>query len=127
MLKKMMITFLLSVSSSLSFASDCLVSDLKTYKHENKIQPRWDLSVISKHRVYFHSAPKVICKMDDDYIIRNDRVIAYSMYTEKKKKKWVYVMFTNKDHDPDDEDDLVEGWVKFKNFKKLNNYASVTE
>ena len=127
MLKKMMITFLLSVSSSLSFASDCLVSDLKTYKHENKIQPRWDLSVISKHRVYFHSAPKVICKMDDDYIIRNDRVIAYSMYTDKAKEKWVYVMFTNKDHDPDDEDDLVEGWVKFKNFKKLDNYASVTE
>ena len=65
--------------------------------------------------------------MDDDYIIRNDRVIAYSMYTDKAKEKWVYVMFTNKDHDPDDEDDLVEGWVKFKNFKKLNNYASVTE
>ena len=104
-----------------------LILTIKTYKHENEIQPRWDLSVISKHRVYFHSAPKVICKMDDDYIIRNDRVIAYSMYTDKANEKWVYVMFTNKDHDPDDEDDLVEGWVKFKNFKKLNNYASVTE
>ena len=127
MLKKMMITFLLSVSSSLSFASDCLVSDLKTYKHENEIQPRWDLSVISKHRVYFHSAPKVICKMEDDYIIRNDRVIAYSMYTDKAKEKWDFGMFTNKEHAPDDGDDLVEGWVKFKNFKKLDNYASVTE
>ena len=127
MLKKILITSLLSISSSLSFASDCLVSDLKTYQHENEIQPRWELSVISNRRVYFHSAPKAVCKMDDDYVIKNDRVIAYSLYTDTAKEKWVYVMFTNTEHDPDDSDELVEGWVKLKDFKKLDNYVSVAE
>ena len=127
MLKKVMVTCLLLISSTMSFASDCLVSDLNTYKHEHEIQPRWDLSVTSKRRVYFHSAPKANCKMDDDYVIRNDRVIAYSLFTDKANEKWVYVMYANTEHDPDDGDDLVEGWVKLKDFKKLDNYVSVTE
>lgn len=122
-----MIAGLLSLSSALSFASDCLVSDLKTYKYEQDIQPRWQLSVISKHRVYFHSAPKAACKMVDDYVIQNDRVIAYSLYTDKAQEKWVYVMYINTEHDADESDELVEGWVKLKDFKKLDNYVSVAQ
>ncbi len=127
MLKKMMITGLLSLSSTLSFASDCLVTDLKTYKYEQDLQPRWQLSVVSKTRVYFHSAPKATCKMNDDYVIQNDRVIAYSIYTDKAQEKWVYVMYINTEHDKDDADDLVEGWVKLKYFKKLDDYISVAK
>lgn len=123
----MMITSLLSLSSSLSFASDCLVSDLNTYKYEEEIQPRWELSVISKQPVYFHSAPKAMCKMDDDYVIQNDRVIAYSLYTDNTNEKWVYVMYVNTEHDADDSDDLVEGWVKLKDFKKLDDYVAVAK
>ncbi|RZG44052.1 hypothetical protein [Acinetobacter wuhouensis] len=127
MFKKMLFISLLSLNSSLIFASDCLVSDLKTYSYEQEIQPRWELSVISKQRVYFHSAPEAVCKMVDDYLIQNDHVIAYSLYTDKAQEKWVYVMYINTEHDADDSDDLIEGWVKLKDFKKLDDYVAVAK
>lgn len=65
--------------------------------------------------------------MEDTYIIENDHVIAYSLHKDKAQEEWVYVMYANTEHDPDDSDDLVEGWVKLKNFKKLDNYVSVKE
>ncbi|AYO56393.1 hypothetical protein CDG68_22255 [Acinetobacter wuhouensis] len=65
--------------------------------------------------------------MVDDYLIQNDHVIAYSLYTDKAQEKWVYVMYINTEHDADDSDDLVEGWVKLKDFKKLDDYVAVAK
>ena len=120
MIKKLIMTFCLVIHSSYIFAETCFETDLKTYKYEQEIQPRWELSVISKDRTYFHSAPKTDCKMDADYIIQNDHVIGYSLYTDQTQQKWVYVMYANTQHDSDDSDDLIEGWVKLDDLKKVD-------
>ena len=116
MLKKTIIMFLLLINSSFSFAATCFESDLQTYKYQHEIEPRLALIVKSTQRVYFYSAPKEICKMNDQFMIQNDQVIAYSNYKDKAQQEWMYVMYANKNHDADEEDDLVEGWIKLKDF-----------
>ena len=53
MFKKMIITVLLLSSSSFSLAMSCFELNLQTYKKEQEIQPRWELSGKSKHRILF--------------------------------------------------------------------------
>ena len=125
MFKKMIITVLLLSSSSFSLAMSCFELNLQTYKKEQEIQPRWELLGKSKHRIYFYSAPKNICKMNDTFVLQNDNVTAYSIYKDKKKQDWVYVIFN--DPNQNIEDDLVEGWVKLKDFKLIESTPSVNQ
>ncbi|MFW2043664.1 hypothetical protein ACG94V_19060 [Acinetobacter sp. ULE_I001] len=125
MFKKMIITVLLLSSSSFSLAMSCFELNLQTYKKEQEIQPRWELLGKSKHRIYFYSAPKNICKMNDTFVLQNDNVTAYSIYKDRKKQDWVYVVFN--DPDQNIEDDLVEGWVKLKDFKFIERTPSVNQ
>jgi len=125
MFKKMIITVLLLSSSSFSLAMSCFELNLQTYKKEQEIQPRWELLGKSKHRIYFYSAPKNICKMNDTFVLQNDNVTAYSIYKDKKKQHWVYVIFN--DPNQNIEDDLVEGWVKLKDFKFIEKTPSVNQ
>ncbi|WP_336954606.1 hypothetical protein [Acinetobacter sp. AS167] len=125
MFKKMIITVLLLSSSSFSLAMSCFELNLQTYKKEQEIQPRWELLGKSKHRIYFYSAPKNICKMNDTFVLHNDNVTAYSIYKDRKKQDWVYVVFN--DPDQNIEDDLVEGWVKLKDFKFIERTPSVNQ
>ena len=125
MFKKMIITVLLLSSSSLSLAMSCFELNLQTYKKEQEIQPRWELLGKSKHRIYFYSAPKNICKMNDTFVLQNDNVTAYSIYKDRKKQHWVYVIFN--DPNQNIEDDLVEGWVKLKDFKLIESTPSVNQ
>ena len=125
MFKKMIITVLLLSSSSFSLAMSCFELNLQTYKKEQEIQPRWELLGKSKHRIYFYSAPKNICKMNDTFVLQNDNVTAYSIYKDKKKQDWVYVIFN--DPNQNIEDDLVEGWVKLKDFKFIEKTPTVNQ
>ncbi|WP_151802986.1 hypothetical protein [Acinetobacter guillouiae] len=125
MFKKMIITVLLLSSSSFSLAMSCFELNLQTYKKEQEIQPRWELLGKSKHRIYFYSAPKNICKMNDTFVLQNDNVTAYSIYKDRKKQHWVYVIFN--DPNQNIEDDLVEGWVKLKDFKFIEKTPSVNQ
>ena len=125
MFKKMIITVLLLSSSSFSLAMSCFELNLQTYKKEQEIQPRWELLGKSKHRIYFYSAPKNICKMNDTFVLQNDNVTAYSIYKDKKKQDWVYVIFN--DSNQNIEDDLVEGWVKLKDFKFIEKTPTVNQ
>ena len=125
MFKKMIITVLLLSSSSFSLAMSCFELNLQTYKKEQEIQPRWELLGKSKHRIYFYSAPKNICKMNDTFVLQNDNVTAYSIYKDRKKQHWVYVIFN--DPNQNIEDDLVEGWVKLKDFKFIERTPSVNQ
>lgn len=125
MFKKMIITVLLLSSSSFSLAMSCFELNLQTYKKEQEIQPRWELLGKSKHRIYFYSAPKNICKMNDTFVLQNDNVTAYSIYKDRKKQHWVYVIFN--DPNQNIEDDLVEGWVKLKDFKLNESTPSVNQ
>jgi hypothetical protein len=125
MFKKMIITVLLLSSSSFSLAMSCFELNLQTYKKEQEIQPRWELLGKSKHRIYFYSAPKNICKMNDTFVHQNDNVTAYSIYKDRKKQHWVYVIFN--DPNQNIEDDLVEGWVKLKDFKLIESTPSVNQ
>lgn len=125
MFKKMIITVLLLSSSSFSLAMSCFELNLQTYKKEQEIQPRWELLGKSKHRIYFYSAPKNICKMNDTFVLQNDNVTAYSIYKDRKKQDWVYVIFN--DPNQNIEDDLVEGWVKLKDFKLIESTPSVNQ
>jgi len=125
MFKKMIITVLLLSSSSFSLAMSCFELNLQTYKKEQEIQPRWELLGKSKHRIYFYSAPKNICKMNDTFVLQNDNVTAYSIYKDRKKQDWVYVVFN--DPDQNIEDDLVEGWVKLKDFKFIEKTPTVNQ
>lgn len=125
MFKKMIITVLLLSSSSFSLAMSCFELNLQTYKKEQEIQPRWELLGKSKHRIYFYSAPKNICKMNDSFVLQNDNVTAYSIYKDRKKQHWVYVIFN--DPNQNIEDDLVEGWVKLKDFKLIESTPSVNQ
>ena len=125
MFKKMIITVLLLSSSSFSLAMSCFELNLQSYKKEQEIQPRWELLGKSKHRIYFYSAPKNICKMNDTFVLQNDNVTAYSIYKDKKKQDWVYVIFN--DSNQNIEDDLVEGWVKLKDFKFIERTPSVNQ
>jgi hypothetical protein len=123
MLKKFLIALPLLISPILSFSStSCFELNLQAYQKEQEIDPRWELVARSKQRIYFYSAPKKFCKMDDTFIIRNDHVTAYSVYIDRAKQEWVYVVF----NDPNQhiEDDLVEGWVKLKDFKALQKTAT---
>jgi len=123
MFKKMIITVLLLSSSSFSLAMSCFELNLQSYKKEQEIQPRWELLGKSKHRIYFYSAPKNICKMNDTFVLQNDNVTAYSIYKDRKKQDWVYVIFN--DPNQNIEDDLVEGWGKLKDFKLIESTPSV--
>ncbi len=125
MFKKMIITVLLLSSSSFSLAMSCFELNLQTYKKEQEIQPRWELLGKSKHRIYFYSAPKNICKMNDTFVLQNDNVTAYSIYKDRKKQHWVYVIFN--DPNQNIEDDLVEGWVKLKDFKFIEKTPTVNQ
>ncbi|MCS4300441.1 MULTISPECIES: hypothetical protein [Acinetobacter] len=125
MFKKMIITVLLLSSSSFSLAMSCFELNLQSYKKEQEIQPRWELLGKSKHRIYFYSAPKNICKMNDTFVLQNDNVTAYSIYKDRKKQDWVYVIFN--DPNQNIEDDLVEGWVKLKDFKFIEKTPSVNQ
>ena len=125
MFKKMIITVLLLSSSSFSLAMSCFELNLQTYKKEQEIQPSWELLGKSKHRIYFYSAPKNICKMNDTFVLQNDNVTAYSIYKDRKKQHWVYVIFN--DPNQNIEDDLVEGWVKLKDFKLIESTPSVNQ
>lgn len=125
MFKKMIITVLLLSSSSFSLAMSCFELNLQNYKKEQEIQPSWELLGKSKHRIYFYSAPKNICKMNDTFVLQNDNVTAYSIYKDKKKQDWVYVIFN--DPNQNIEDDLVEGWVKLKDFKFIERTPSVNQ
>ncbi|MFW1957998.1 hypothetical protein ACG91D_20875 [Acinetobacter guillouiae] len=125
MFKKMIITVLLLSSSSFSLAMSCFELNLQTYKKEQEIQPRWELLGKSKHRIYFYSAPKNICKMNDTFVLQNDNVTAYSIYKDKKKQDWVYVI--SNDPNQNIEDDLVEGWVKLKDFKFIEKTPTVNQ
>jgi len=125
MFKKMIITVLLLSSSSFSLAMSCFELNLQTYKKEQEIQPRWELLGKSKHRIYFYSAPKNICKMNDTFVLQNDNVTAYSIYKDRKKQHWVYVIFN--DPNQNIEDDLVEGWVKLQDFKLIESTPSVNQ
>ncbi|WP_315078598.1 hypothetical protein [Acinetobacter guillouiae] len=125
MFKKMIITVLLLSSSSFSLAMSCFELNLQTYKKEQEIQPRWELLGKSKHRIYFYSAPKNICKMNDTFVLQNDNVTAYSIYKDRKKQHWVYVIFN--DPNQNIEDDLVEGWVKLKDFKFIERTPSINQ
>ncbi|WP_353164267.1 hypothetical protein [Acinetobacter guillouiae] len=125
MFKKMIITVLLLSSSSFSLAMSCFELNLQSYKKEQEIQPSWELLGKSKHRIYFYSAPKNICKMNDTFVLQNDNVTAYSIYKDKKKQDWVYVIFN--DPNQNIEDDLVEGWVKLKDFKFIESTPSVNQ
>lgn len=125
MFKKMIITVLLLSSSSFSLAMSCFELNLQSYKKEQEIQPRWELLGKSKHRIYFYSAPKNICKMNDTFVLQNDNVTAYSIYKDRKKQDWVYVIFN--DPNQNIEDDLVEGWVKLKDFKLIESTPSVNQ
>lgn len=125
MFKKMIITVLLLSSSSFSLAMSCFELNLQSYKKEQEIQPRWELLGKSKHRIYFYSAPKNICKMNDTFVLQNDNVTAYSIYKDRKKQHWVYVIFN--DPNQNIEDDLVEGWVKLKDFKLIESTPSVNQ
>lgn len=119
MIIRLIISMTFLMCSSLSFANTCFESDLKTYKYEKEIQPRWNLTVSSKQPVYFYSAPKNSCKLDDNFMIKNNQVIAYSLHKDEAQQEWVYVMYTIKDADPDDGDELIEGWVELKQFSSL--------
>ena len=125
MFKKMIITVLLLSSSSFSLAMSCFELNLQSYKKEQEIQPRWELLGKSKHRIYFYSAPKNICKMNDTFVLQNDHVTAYSIYKDRKKQDWVYVIFD--DPNQNIEDDLVEGWVKLKDFKFIEKTPTVNQ
>jgi len=125
MFKKMIITVLLLSSSSFSLAMSCFELNLQSYKKEQEIQPRWELLSKSKHRIYFYSAPKNICKMNDTFVLQNDNVTAYSIYKDRKKQDWVYVIFN--DPNQNIEDDLVEGWVKLKDFKFIEKTPTVNQ
>lgn len=125
MFKKMIITVLLLSSSSFSLAMSCFELNLQSYKKEQEIQPRWELLGKSKHRIYFYSAPKNICKMNDTFVLQNDNVTAYSLYKDRKKQDWVYVIFN--DPNQNIEDDLVEGWVKLKDFKFIEKTPTVNQ
>ncbi|ENU59815.1 hypothetical protein [Acinetobacter guillouiae] len=125
MFKKMIITVLLLSSSSFSLAMSCFELNLQSYKKEQEIQPRWELLGKSKHRIYFYSAPKNICKMNDTFVLQNDNVTAYSIYKDRKKQDWVYVIFN--DPNQNIEDDLVEGWVKLKDFKFIEKTPTVNQ
>lgn len=125
MFKKMIITVLLLSSSSFSLAMSCFELNIHTYKKEQEIQPRWELLGKSKHRIYFYSAPKNICKMNDTFVLQNDHVTAYSIYKDRKKQDWVYVIFN--DPNQNIEDDLVEGWVKLKDFKFIEKTPTVNQ
>ncbi|MDN5624317.1 MAG: hypothetical protein L0G93_17345 [Acinetobacter sp.] len=125
MFKKMIITVLLLSSSSFSLAMSCFELNLQNYKKEQEIQPSWELLGKSKHRIYFYSAPKNICKMNDTFVLQNDNVTAYSIYKDKKKQDWVYVIFN--DPNQNIEDDLIEGWVKLKDFKFIERTPSVNQ
>lgn len=125
MFKKMIITVLLLSSSSFSLAMSCFELNLQSYKKEQEIQPRWKLLGKSKHRIYFYSAPKNICKMNDTFVLQNDNVTAYSIYKDRKKQDWVYVIFN--DPNQNIEDDLVEGWVKLKDFKFIEKTPTVNQ
>ncbi|MCX5469761.1 hypothetical protein [Acinetobacter nematophilus] len=121
MLKKILIVLSLLISPIFTYAASCFELNLRAYQKEQEINSRWQLVAQSKHRIYFHSAPKKLCKMDDTFVIQNDHVTAYSVYIDQAKQKWVYVVF----NDPNQhiEDDLVEGWVKLKDFKSLQKTA----
>jgi len=125
MFKKMIITVLLLSSSSFSLAMSCFELNLQSYKKEQEIQPRWELLGKSKHRIYFYSAPKNICKMNDTFVLQNDNVTAFSIYKDRKKQDWVYVIFN--DPNQNIEDDLVEGWVKLKDFKFIEKTPTVNQ
>lgn len=125
MFKKMIITVLLLSSSSFSLAMSCFELNLQSYKKEQEIQPCWELLGKSKHRIYFYSAPKNICKMNDTFVLQNDNVTAYSLYKDRKKQDWVYVIFN--DPNQNIEDDLVEGWVKLKDFKFIEKTPTVNQ
>lgn len=125
MFKKMIITVLLLSSSSFSLAMSCFELNLQSYKKEQEIQPRWELLGKSKHHIYFYSAPKNICKMNDTFVLQNDHVTAYSIYKDRKKQDWVYVIFN--DPNQNIEDDLVEGWVKLKDFKFIEKTPTVNQ
>lgn len=117
MFNKTIISLLLLISSPTIFAMSCFETDLRTYKYEKEIQPRLNYTVNVHHRVYFHSAPKKSCKIEDSYVIHNDQVMAYSRYKDEANQEWIYVMYINTEHDDDESDDLIEGWVLSKDLK----------
>lgn len=117
MLKKIGVLGMGILFSNLSFAVNCEVIEKLASKTEAHLIPRWGMSVISPHRVYFHSAPNDACKMKDVFIIKNDHVTAYTVYNDGRQD-WVSVMYFSQRLG-----DTVQGWAKFNAFKKTGTMS----
>lgn len=115
MLKLLSIFCVLSISSSVIASNDCSELNSNIQNQNNQIAPVWILLVKAKHRVHFHSAPTKNCKSKDLFIIHGDSVTAYNLYKDSHQQEWVYVMYYSKRQNLESE--IVEGWVKLKDFE----------
>lgn len=124
MLKRFIFGISLLLSTNLVFAIDCPILNEQAEKKAVPVIPRWNLTVKSKQRVYFHSAPIDACKIKGLFIIHNDSVTAYDLYKDKNKQEWVSVMYYSKRQDLESE--IVEGWVKLKEFENMGTDSPTT-
>lgn len=124
MLKQLILGFALLLSVNSVFAIDCPKINKQVEKQAVPVVPRWGLTVQSKQRVYFHSAPLDACKIKGLFIIHGDSVTAYDLYKDKTHQEWVYVMYYSKRQDLENE--IVEGWIKLKELKYMGTDSPMT-
>ncbi len=117
MMKKWMLCGGLLFLTQNVLAADCAKIEKLAEKKEVHLIPRWGMQVVSPQRVYFHSAPNDACKIKDLFIVKNDHVTAYTVYNDGKQD-WVSVMYFSQRLG-----DTVQGWAKFKAFKKTGTMS----
>ena len=117
MFNKILLLIVLLISVSSQAKNFCADMDREIIKQGSAIAPVWLLLVQSKQRVFFHSAPNEKCKIKDLFIIYNDSVTGYNFYRDSSKQEWIKVIYYSKRQDLENE--IVEGWVKFKDLKNI--------
>ena len=125
MLKRISLILSILCLPHVAYAVDCSLLNEQAEKDALPVIPRWGLTVKSKQRVYFHSAPIDACKIKDLFIIHDDSVTAYDLYRDKNKQEWVYVIYYSKRQDLENE--IVEGWIKHSEFNYLGTDSPMTK
>lgn len=112
---KVIFLFLLSCLVQTSFAAEqaCTKLSKQTDSVDDNYRPPLEAKVISNKKLYLYAAPDAQCKMKGVFVIKGDSLTVYKPY-----KKWVNVMYINKDGED------YTGWVSSKQIKINGQYGN---
>jgi len=103
----------LSAMSHANTNFNCDAEDTKASLAAAKFHPPETHYVVGSGRLYFHSAPVIVCKDKNLFVVPGDYLYVYSEYAD-----WYQVMFVNPKTGKE-----AEGWVQKNRLKYQGTLA----